>query len=901
MVDIKKFSASIMVIPAFMLFPLALYADDQQQASPVVNVDEKIEQASDKEEDQGVVVIVTGIRSSQKEALSTKRNASSIMDSIAAEDIGKFPDSNVSESLQRIPGITISRQGGEGQQITVRGMGPEHTTVLLNGRVLATENEGREFNFDVLAAELMTGADVYKAPTASLQEGGIGSTVNMKTARPLDFQGFQAAASVKAYHDGNSGSTTPQYSGLISNTFNDGEFGILASFNYSKKDFRSERAFTDGFDNHQSSDFTGLSAARQAELSVYDGVGFGEGIAMPSWYQEDIDESSRERTAATFAAQWHVNDDLLITLDGLYSKLDVNSNAFGPGKWFGASFMDEVTVDENGTVVGWQADDVFGGVEQWAFSRPRFAETQQFGINADWQFSDQLTFVFDASHSTAANSPVGKNLIISTVSPNGSTVVTRTPGSLLPVYTRNDNIADTSVLRHNWAANEGTDFNDTSNQVTFDAVYEMYNSVITKVLAGVSFNSREKEKNTSKSNPQCGPVCDDNGGFYPSELFTSYDASGFLDGNSAHIAGWVRPDFNAINDILRDNNVNYTPEFKPGESGVVKEDTVSAYFQANLEGEFGELPWSGNFGFRYSQTDVESIGKKDELLEIIEPILNEPEGVFSPSVDITDTGNYSVFLPSANFKLDVREDVSVRVAAGKTITRPTLSLLALQREWNFRENERTLKIGNPSLEPLIAWNYDLSVAWYIDDVSYISAAIFYKALENDFKEVQEQQIILGHEFDVFTQENINEQDVNGIELAVQYTFSELPEPFNAFGVSANYTDVTREVENGFEHESTSYNASIFYEKGPIQARVAYNFRDGYTDTLAGRKEQPEMIDDFGQLDASGSYDINDELTFFAEAINITNEKTFSFSIFKERLIELKDTGSRYALGLRYKF
>lgn len=855
----------------------------------------------DEKDDEIEIIAVTGIHSSQKAALFSKRNADSIVDSIAAEDLGKFPDQNISESLQRIPGITISRAGGEGQQITVRGLGPEHNTVLLNGRVLATENEGREFNFDVLASELMTGVDVYKAPTARIQEGGIGSTVNMKTALPLDYDGFQAVASVKAYHDDNSGSTTPQYSGLVSDTFMDGRFGLLASFNYSKKKFLSKRAYTDGYEHLQSSHFSGLSAERQAELSVYDGDGYGEGIAMATWYQQDIDNAVRERTGGTLAAQWQVSDELLITIDGIYSKLDVNSDAFGPAKWFGASLLSDVTVNERGTVVGWEGDDLWGGVEHWAFSRPRFAETKQFGINADWQASNQLTVVFDASRSTASNSPVGRNIVISTVTPNGSNVVTREPGDTLPTYTVTSDTGDLSTLKHNWAANEGANFDDTTIQVTLDAIYEIDDSVFTSVATGLSFNSREKEKNTSKSNPQCGSVCDDNGGFYPSDVFSSYDASDYFGGNSAY-PFWVRPDFDAINDILSANNNNYTPEFRPRESGIVKEDTVSAYLQANLEGDLGEMLWSGNIGFRYSQTDVESIGENQELLGIDLTNPNEPIGIFSDPTDIVDKGDYSVFLPTANFKLNVKDDVSVRVAAGKTITRPTLSLLALRRDWNLRTNDRTLHIGNPSLNPLTAWNYDLSVSWYIDEVSYISAAIFYKSIKNDFEQSVNTEIFFGDEYTIFSIENKGEGDVKGFELAAQYTFSQLPEPFDGLGVSVNYTDVTKgQDDDSFEDESQSYNASVFYEKGPIQARLAYNFRDGYVAGLNANRGQPKMIDDFGQLDASASYDISEHLTLFAEANNITNEKTFSYSIYKERMIELKDTGSRYALGLRYKF
>lgn len=884
----NKFKVNILAVSVFSALtfnPLSLYA--AQESADIDNADD-IE-----------IINVKGIRNSQRQALLNKRNADSIMDSIAAEDIGKFPDQNISESLQRIPGITISRAGGEGQQITVRGMGPEHNTVLLNGRVLATENEGREFNFDVLASELLTGLDVYKAPTANLQEGGIGSTVNMKTARPLNYDGLQAVVSAKAHYDANSGATSPQYSGMVSNSFMDGKVGLLGSFNYYDREFKSERAYTDGFERFQSDRFTGLSQERRDELSAYDGEGYGEGISMGTWYQQDIDNSTRKRLGGTLAAQWQINDDLLLTVDGIYSKLDVNSNAFGPTRWVQPDLLTDVTVDTNGTVVGWESVE-FAGTEHWAFSRPRYAETKQMGFNSEWQASNDLALVFDVSHSTASNTPVGKEVILSVVSPDASYIYDLAPGATLPTLTPSNFNADVDALRHNWAATEGTNYDDTTDQITLDAIYTLDDSVVTAIYTGVSYVSRDKSKETTSGGASCGAICDDNNGFYPSGIFTSYDASDYLDGNSA-FENWVKPDFDGIIDILK-TSPDFIPSVRPRESGSVKEETTGAYVQANLMGDIGDMPWSGNVGVRYNKTDVQSIGENQELLGLDLTNPNDPQGIFSEPTDITDKGSYSVLLPSVNFKLDVHEDVSVRAAIGKTITRPTLSLLALKREWNLRPNERNLRIGNPSLKPLMAWNYDLSVSWFIDDVSFLSAAYFHKKLSNDFQQSVNTDTFFGDVYTVYSVENKGDGKVDGFELSGQYTFSQLPEPFNGLGVSANYTDVIKgDSDDDFEDSSQSYNVAVFYEQGAVQARIAYNFRDGYVSGLNANRGQPKMIDDFGQLDASASYDISENLSIFAEASNITNEQTLEFSIYKERMIEQKDTGSRYSLGLRYTF
>ena len=199
----------------------AVYAQTQQEASPSNTASPPVttsaptagEQAtgaaSNSETDPASPageIVVTGTRASLNRSLDLKKQTIGIVDSISAEDIGKFPDQNVAESLQHIPGVSIDRSGGEGHTITVRGFGPQFNTVLLNGRLLATENPGREFSFDILPSELISAAEVYKSSTADQQDGGIGSTVILRTARPLDHPGFHASVSGAAKFD----STTQQ-------------------------------------------------------------------------------------------------------------------------------------------------------------------------------------------------------------------------------------------------------------------------------------------------------------------------------------------------------------------------------------------------------------------------------------------------------------------------------------------------------------------------------------------------------------------------------------------------------------------------------------------------------------------------------------------------------------------
>jgi len=204
--------------------------------------------AQDAQPNKDVEVIeVSGIRSSVAKSMDVKRSSAGVVDAISAEDIGDFPDTNLAESLQRITGVSIDRSGGEGQLITVRGFGPQFNTVLVNGRQMASENDSRAFSFDTIASELVSSLDVHKTSTATMQSGGVGSTININTARPFALNGFKMAGSVKGVYDENSEETTPQFSGLISNTFNDDTFGVLLAVSHQERETRLNQAQMDGW------------------------------------------------------------------------------------------------------------------------------------------------------------------------------------------------------------------------------------------------------------------------------------------------------------------------------------------------------------------------------------------------------------------------------------------------------------------------------------------------------------------------------------------------------------------------------------------------------------------------------------------------------------------------------
>ncbi len=882
------------------------------------------EDVADDENFELEEIVVTGIRGSQMRALQTKRNSDGIMDGIAAEDMGKFPDQNISEALQRIPGVTISRAGGEGQFVTVRGMGPAFNTVLLNGRVLATENDGREFSFDILAAELISAAEVHKTPTASLIEGGIGATINMKTARPLDKEGFHGAISAKGLYDTSREEVSPFVSGYVSQTSNDGEFGVLGSFSYINRKFRNERIFTDGFEANRPLDFDN------------DGTPEFTGVSLPTFVSNDISESERERISGTIALQWQASDDLLLTLDGLYSKLDVNDDTRFFFHYGGPDQIVEATLDENNTVISSRQDGT-NGQAIGSFIRPRLGETYQTGFNAEWQGSDNLSAVFDTAYSKSTDSTSGNQAWFDARLNTDKSNIVFNEVDGLPVFSGFGDISDTSAATFGWFTWEGRSISDETFQATFDLNYDFDDAgALVSIQAGSNYAYREKAKTVAKTPGDvqclfCGVPLDQS-------VFSTVDASGFLGGDSfntdfptfsiteleeyflsdagidAAAVNRAGPGADAvaiavakaeIQATIAANGGDLGVQPVPGEGGTVTEKNYGAYVQAKFEGTIGNAPWSGNLGLRYTRTDVKSSGVGQEILDIFIPTgggSTDPVAVFSDPIPISESGSYNVWLPSANFKLDMYEDIVFRAAIGKTLTRATLSDLMLARSFNVRERERNVSSGNPGLKPMVAWNYDANLTWYIDDASYMSVAWFHKDLSDKSRRETNIVQILGFDFLSNRPENLGNGSIDGVELSAQYTFSSLPAPFDGLGLQGNYTNVTQKTDGEEDNEtSETYNVVGFYEKGPIQARIAYNYRAGYLDSPAANRGQPKHIRAYGQWDASFSYDVTEDITVFLEAINITNSQTLSFSIFENRVIEIADTGSRYTIGARWNF
>ncbi len=949
------------------------------------------EEVSKEKIDEVEVIQVTGIRGSLVRSLFDKRAADNIIDGISAEDIGKFPDQNVAESLQRITGVTIDRgDSGEGQKISIRGFGPNFNNVLFNGRSMPSDNDQRGFSFDLIASELISGADVYKTLRADMLEGGLGGTVNVKTAKPLNYDGFKGAATVKGVYDTLAESTNPYFSALLSQNFDD-DFGVLASFAYQQRDSRLDKAKITNYKTVSGKTYTGPQGSDTLSPLSH---------LRPWGAQQIVERSDRERIGATLVGQWQAADNILVTADALYSELTsikdnkTLSNDYTSGAMYNAKF------DEFGTVISFDRpaglEYVSPGVyKQYengikldrgqtntilADARNRASTTTMVGLNIDWEVTDNFTAIIDFQSSKATAS--SENNPLQSVSTYSSTDV--------HFENTGDSFRWTNDSAFNGNASGYTAGNlyyfsptsdDKITEARLDTEWELEDvDYLTSIRSGLHYSDRQKNKSLTQSRWATAakvytsfPIPaslfstvnldflqdHDEGGFSNSwldwdtaALFDYFNSPAALE-SASFLGDQIINDYEnggtnftsleeaqsaadaAVTETIASIKADIASGPTEGDFGLynqiadaradrkwqVNEETFAAYVEANLAGE----AWSANIGLRYVKTNTSSISAGQEFLGTyhITPnstALNLKLAEGDDQDSIFAEGSYSKLLPSLNVKYNINDDLVARFAYSKSLTRPPLSDLTAASKiivpWFYEEDgfEGQIIGKNSDLKPFTSVNIDLALEWYYTPDSYVGGTYFRKNL-SDWITTETQDVTL---FDpiqnvdrVFQKTlpfNAESAKVSGLELALLHNFD------SGFGIQANYTmlDTTGAADTTSESRvnlhglsDSSYNVIGFYENGPLQVRIAYNWREGYTtcnyciDTqgVNGAKS----IDDYGQVDASVSYDVTDDISIFADVINLTDEDPYEYTIRKSNILSIADTGTRYSIGVRAKF
>ncbi|WP_255586599.1 TonB-dependent receptor [Hephaestia mangrovi] len=895
-------------------------------------------------------IVVTGIRASQRQSIDIKRNAINSVDAIASEDLGKMPDQNVAESLQRVPGITISHDRGVGNGVTVRGLGPQFNTVTVNGRVIATDGAGREFNFDILPSELISGADVYKSPQANLNGASIGATIDIHTLRPLDRKtGFEGGGSLRANFDALGKKTTPSGAAYVTWKSESGRLGASFVVSYDERNERTDnfsvgassypRSFDDGYygsvtDNGGSlcvGTVTNGTCSPRIDTST---VTLFRNVDMYHNFVKQVEFSHRKRLGFDATVQYKPIESLLLTVDGLYSHDDEHYHGSGIVPDFsGGSLVDQVvsggsdttemvagqnrTVHVGGTAVSETFHD--GTVDEIVENRPAKSTTYLFGFNAKWSHGP-LNVALDLDTTKAKfRDPDG---LFTTVRLKHMDYTydrrTGTPVASFDLSNHDYANASTDVnhrLAH-YVGPEGQNFDDRINAAHLDASWD--GGSIT-AYAGVGYSDRTK-KTIGFKEPNVCAYCGSDVPL-PASLFspTNYN---FFGGTGGNTDDWVDYNTDQLFQTMIGLNNTADPALHSGDllpivvdpagSSSVNEKVALGYLMFQFKGNLGSLPLAINTGVRIEDTNFTSSGYGQTVVSAKPNGTGQNIIVLSDLTPLSFSGHYTDILPSINARLNLTSDLIFRAAASRVISRPTLTDLSPAQSISSNPGNERITHGNPDLLPFRASQAEAGLEWYYNPDSLLSATFFYKSIDSFITRGVSTQKVDQVTFIVDQPVNGKGADVKGVELSFRTLFRGLPAPFDGLGtqLSYTYTDSNADYSNAAKEAThysleglskNSYTIVGFYEKGPLQLRASYTWRGRYLVAPQTQTGIPEFSTSYGQLDAGLQISLTHNIIVTADATNLTDAREFLYANVIGDTQEYRDVGRRYSAGVRVRF
>ncbi|WP_303831118.1 TonB-dependent receptor [Asticcacaulis taihuensis] len=732
--------------------------------------------------DDSTVVVVTGIRGSLQRSMNIKRNATGVVDAISAEDIGKYPDTNLAESVQRIPGVSIDRVNGQGATVTVRGFGPGFNLVTLNGRTMPTASipligtgngfatgGSRNFDFSGIASDGVSGFEVYKTGKANVASGGIGATLNIKTLRPIGKVGQTGSLSVKALHGDNmvdGKDWTPEISGAYTWTNDSDTFGVSLFGQYSEKDVATRQATQNAWNLDTYDQFYSPSSGR-LRYSAPDGNGnrtlltqitnappAGSLIAYPNDSRYALSQTHDERANLEATVQFRPSEDWLFTVDALYIEDQARENRAEQTNWFNRPF-DQITFEKgaSGIYNALYLQENENGVKDEGFEQQLYAlksTLKSFGANAVWNINDKASLTLDAHSSkgeVTPNNPDGTSAVLISL---GAPVIASHSVDFrgdIPVqqFVIND------ALRGN--NNGKLDAGDLGSQVgrtvtssqthqidEFKADFSYDFNGDSRFDAGVDLIKSKMEATTGNTYQALGDWGISHPGDveqYAPGLITTYDLGAlfkdFTPGNTA-----VAFRGNAL-DIYSALAKGYNTSI-PNTSltaNSIQEDIKALYGQFSMKGDFLGRPANVVAGLRYEKTDVKASALQSIPTGIKWTADNDFTTVFGTGVaTVSGKSNYDNWLPSLDISWNVKDDLIARASFSKTIARPAFSNMYATTSVGtpprptINGTNPTASSGNPGLLPLESSNIDFSVEWYYGKASYVSLGFYNKDVAN---------------------------------------------------------------------------------------------------------------------------------------------------------------------------
>ncbi|MFC4296361.1 TonB-dependent receptor [Novosphingobium tardum] len=926
-----KASLEIGVASLAMIAAPALAQEQSAAAAPSADA----EAAADAE----TPIVVTGFRESLSSALNIKRNETSAVDAIKAEDIAEFPDLNLAESLQRIPGVAISRVNGEGRNISVRGLGPEYTRVRINGmEAIGTTggtdnsggvNRGRGFDFNIFSSDLFNSLAVRKTATADVEEGSLGATVDLTISRPFDFKKPTATVSVQGSYNDLARKVTPRISGLVTKSNDDETFGVLLSMAYEERRLVEEGAnitrwtyggFNGGF--NAASTLPGYTIAQINNTNTATALFHPR---IPGLVSYDI---RQKRLGAAASIQFRPTDSTLISLDGLYSRLDgtraeaqfqaISFSRSGSGK--PQTIIRNGTVDSDNNIISGTFDNVDLRVQS-RFDK-LVTDFYELTANLEQKFGDRLKLVALTGYSNSAF----KNPIQTTVTLDAA----NTPNfqydfsSRFPALRPGVDITNPASFAFTNGTSEVRIRPQTVDNAftTAKAFLEFEATDALKLKAGVDWRKFTYES-TEMRRLQGETVVQTLTAAQIAAAVKQFDGFGRgLNLPAGTPTGWVVPDLAKFADLY---GIYSSPLYAIGGIAnatargsfiTVEEKDLGAWGMAEFDLKDMGLPVRGDAGLRWVRTMQDSTGfaSQGSTINLVEA-----------------KRKYDNFLPSANVVIDVTDELLVRLAAAKTLARAGIASLTPGGNLNVSGGNRTFSSGNPDLKPTKSNNLDASIEWYPSRGAIYAVAGFYKdigtfvqslSVSVPFSDLGLPASLLTGTTASPTDVFIVSQPVNssggklkGFEINVQQPFSFLPGVLSNFGVLANYTYVKSDIKYLTAANGSSFvtaplvglskhaaNGTLYYEDEKFSIRGSVAYRSKYLTAVPGTEGNAyNGTNSTINIDAQVSYTVNDHLKLSLEGINLTDEKNDQFVDETNRLNVLTHSGRQINFGAKFTF
>lgn len=884
-------------------------------------------------------VVVTGIRGSMEKSLDVKREAKAHVEVVSAEDIGKMPDKNVADSLQRLPGVTISSAGAseggfdENDRVSMRGTNPSLTLTQINGHPVSSgdwfvlnqsDNAGRSVSYTLLPSTLVSQVVVHKTSQAKLAEGGVTGAVDIITRKPLDFaKTFTGNVSIGGVYSDLPGKTDSQFSALLNFRNEASTAGVLLQVFDENRSLRRDGVEVLGYDQISNEAGSPTKPVADAHPDL-------NGVWYPRMLGSALFEQKRERRGGLLEVQFRPSDSFSFDLSGFVSNLDAsnynrnyllyNPRTIGAGISPAAGY-----VVKNNTLVSAVIPDT--GAQYGLYdmiARPdEKARTTFLSASAEWRASDRLSFDFKVGTSTGHGETPTQDVAEWRVGGAGASWSLNGIDNA-PSFSLNEGTsAPQSNLALDWIFGlQNLDIEDKDKWGQIDGELIVDNGAFSSLEFGVRVANHDR---SSANVIAQGPACINSSGAVvgfdwsqadwcpvgtkspanPANFPGSYGnypgdfGSGFGGNFPRDVWYYSAGDMGTYNVLTtRDPVDRRYPVYEFG----LKEKTSAAYVQFNLEGD----RWNGNLGLRVVKTS------QDVLQYLAGGTASTPGaiqgsafGIYTPQVVSND---YTDVLPSANFKFDLSDDLVARLAVTKTLARPDYSALAGGLSLSPPNGVNDIGGGsssNPNLKPIRSTNFDASLEWYYAPRSMLSASAYYMDLSSYIGQGQSEQEFLtfdqahpdGYMGKYLVNSPINTKgSVKGLEFAVEQPIGE------NFGISANYSYTDAKESNGKPLMGASrnvFNLVGYFENNHLNARIAYNYRSHFYNGLDRRSAFNQ--DDTQSVSASLGWKFNDTFSVTLDGMNLTNEKLKYYAENRDQPRGIYNNGRQYYLNLRINF